>query len=471
MKKLIALLLALLMVFSMVACGQKEEAPKAEEETKTEAPKEEAKEEEKKEEAPAEEEEAAPEKNMSLNILWAGTGNGEMANEAVKILEAEYGLDIALEYNTVAHEVFQPMLVAGNPPDVAMIQDNFFDHFAAAAEGAYIDIAPYLDLPVMGSDKTVYEVGNGDILDAIAMDGAVYLAASNLNTENICYNKALFEEHGWEVPETIDEFMALCETIKTTTDIAPFCWTGMYPYYAGPFVFPLICTYGDGIEEWTRLNNMEEGFWVSEPVQKTAALLQEMRDKGYFVNGMMSLNHTGSQMEFINGNIAMICVGSWLEAEMDGNWPEGFELSVMHAPTLEAGGEKYIEVTAQKFCFPAAAANTDWTGEFLQAYYSEESAAYNAGNGCIVSPYYVANSEKVRAEMTDFTIAAFGAADEGKMLYPLAKGWYKEWWDVYQNTLTALVSGEIDAAEFCDQMEAATADVRNDDSIVKYSAG
>ena len=54
MKKLIALLLALLMVFSLVACGAKEEAPAAEE-TKTEAPAEE------KEEAPAEEEEAPAE--------------------------------------------------------------------------------------------------------------------------------------------------------------------------------------------------------------------------------------------------------------------------------------------------------------------------------------------------------------------------------------------------------------------------
>ena len=459
MKKLIVMLLALAMVLSMVACG----AQKAPEAAAPAAPA-------AKEEAAAPAAPAAPEKNMSLSILWAGTGNGEMANKAVEMMKAEYGLDIALEYNTVAHEVFQPMLVAGNPPDVVMVQDNFFDHFAAAAEGAYIDIAPYLDLPV-GDGLTVKDVGNGDIMDAIAMDGAVYLAPSNLNTENICYNKALFAEHGWEVPETIDEFMALCEEIKTTTDIAPFAWTGMYPYYAGPLVFPLICTYGEGIKEWTRLNNMEEGFWISDPVQKTAALLQEMRDKGYFVDGMMSLNHTGSQMEFINGNIAMICVGSWLEAEMDGNWPEGFELSVMHAPTLNAGDEKFIEVTAQKFCFPAAGKNTDWTGEFLQAYYSEDSAAYNASNGCIVSPYYVANSEKVRAEMTDFTIAAFSAADEGSMLYPLAKGWYKEWWDTYQNTLTALVSGEIDAAEFCQQMEDATAAVRNDDSIVKYSAG
>jgi len=48
MKKLIALLLALLMVFSLVACGAKEETPAAKEEEKVEAPA------EKKEEAPAE---------------------------------------------------------------------------------------------------------------------------------------------------------------------------------------------------------------------------------------------------------------------------------------------------------------------------------------------------------------------------------------------------------------------------------
>ena len=54
MRKLLALILALVMVFSLVACVNKEEAPVAKEETKTEAPKEEAKE-ESKEEAPVEE--------------------------------------------------------------------------------------------------------------------------------------------------------------------------------------------------------------------------------------------------------------------------------------------------------------------------------------------------------------------------------------------------------------------------------
>jgi len=71
LKRTLCLLLALLMVFALVACGQKEEAPAAkEEETKTEAPKEEAKEEaatEEKEEAPAEDAAYAEEVVIGIN--------------------------------------------------------------------------------------------------------------------------------------------------------------------------------------------------------------------------------------------------------------------------------------------------------------------------------------------------------------------------------------------------------------------
>ena len=79
MKKFIALLLAILMVMSLVACGSKEvpaeEAP-AKDQTAEEAPKEEAKEEAPaEEEAPAQEEAPAEEADSDLAYI---TGNGKM---------------------------------------------------------------------------------------------------------------------------------------------------------------------------------------------------------------------------------------------------------------------------------------------------------------------------------------------------------------------------------------------------------
>ena len=79
MKKLIALLLAMIMVFSLVACGQKEETPAAEEE-KAEAPVEEAPAEENvpaEEEAPVEEEpvEEEPALVVDTKILYEADDN------------------------------------------------------------------------------------------------------------------------------------------------------------------------------------------------------------------------------------------------------------------------------------------------------------------------------------------------------------------------------------------------------------
>lgn len=69
----------------MVACGRTEETPKADNEASDAPAKEDA--------SAASAESAEPaEKNKSLSILWTGTGNGEMANEAV----AERLLPLAL---------------------------------------------------------------------------------------------------------------------------------------------------------------------------------------------------------------------------------------------------------------------------------------------------------------------------------------------------------------------------------------
>ena len=50
--------------------------------------------------------------------------------------------------------------------------------------------------------------------------GVPYVA----NAAGILYNRDMFKEHGWEIPETWDELMALCEEIQDD---------GMLPFYFG----------------------------------------------------------------------------------------------------------------------------------------------------------------------------------------------------------------------------------------------
>jgi N-acetylglucosamine transport system substrate-binding protein len=64
---------------------------------------------------------AAESGNKNLSILWSAGGNGEFINYTVDKLKSDYGLNVDLEYNTLAHEVLRPQIIAGNPPDITMV--------------------------------------------------------------------------------------------------------------------------------------------------------------------------------------------------------------------------------------------------------------------------------------------------------------------------------------------------------------
>lgn len=409
--------------------------------------------------------------NKQLNILWSSGGNGNYVDYTASKLEEAYGLEINLEYNAKAHEILRPQMLGGNPPDIAMVQHSFFDLFAAIEGGSYTPITEYLDLPVDGGNgATVFEAANSDVIQSMLVNDEAYLLMSNMNVGGIYFNRAMFEAHGWQVPETWEDFIALCETIKTTTDIAPFIYPGMYPYYLQCFILPQVASLGRGTDSIKDINNMEAGIWTSEEMLGAIERLQYMRDHGYFAENLISLSHTESQMEFINGNVAMIACGSWLKNEMGDAWPEDFELSYMETPSgANPEDEKFVVVTGNLFGFPAKAQNKDWIGEFLQTYYSPESALTVARDcAVVISPAMVAESEEIRSVLDPSVVQSYISANENTKMFMLYSIWYSEFHAEYQNQLTALISGDIDAAAFCENMEALAQGVREDDFITKY---
>ena len=89
----------------------------------------------------------------------------------------------------------------------------------------YVDadiLADVSDYPGMADVKESYI----DILEALEITpkdgtyGVPYVA----NAAGILYNRDMFEEHGWEIPESWDELMDLCEEIEAE---------GILPFYFG----------------------------------------------------------------------------------------------------------------------------------------------------------------------------------------------------------------------------------------------
>lgn len=145
-------------------------------------------------------------------------------------------------------------------------------------------------------------------LEAYEMEGESYALPLELNIAPVFYNKAIFEEHGVEVPETYDEFLEVIDTLAEA-GTAPIAlgnrdrWTGSlwYMYLA------------DRIGGADALNSAidRSGSFEDERLVDAAERIQEMVDHDAFISGFNGLSDQEAKAEFMNGSAAMYLIGSW----------------------------------------------------------------------------------------------------------------------------------------------------------------
>ena len=133
----------------------------------------------------------------------------------------------------------------------------------------------------------------------------IYAVPYVANAAGILYNREMFEEHGWEIPETWDEFIALCDEIQSE---------GILPLYFG---FK---------DTWTTLapwNAMAVGLVdadVCRQVNKGATTFtEEYREVAekmlqllpYGPDDPFAYDYNGACTAFANGESAMYTIGSY----------------------------------------------------------------------------------------------------------------------------------------------------------------
>ena len=146
--------------------------------------------------------------------------------EAVKIFEeleerfneSHDDIELKIESPNDAMTVLKTRFIREDVPDIIGIGgDVNFSNFLDAE--MIMDIS---DFEGLDSIKPAYK----DIdkaLEFVPYEG-VYAVPYVANAAGILYNRDMFEEHGWEIPETWEEFIALCDEIKAE---------GILPLYFG----------------------------------------------------------------------------------------------------------------------------------------------------------------------------------------------------------------------------------------------
>ncbi|MGN0337796.1 MAG: ABC transporter substrate-binding protein [Lachnospiraceae bacterium] len=223
-KKLIAGLLTVAMASSLlVGCGGSDKSAEADKAATEEAPADAAADDAKAEEAPAEDAAAADSivtEPTELTFIFADGDEGAKAsmNEIVDRFNAAYP-DITVTIQPGNGGAYSEFLKTkdsvGEFPDVMEMRDT----------AVYVRAGKLAELPediVSLFDSTM------------EFDGKVYTAPlSGENAQGIIYNKKYFDEKGLTEPQTYDEFLTLCQTIKDLGDMSPLVVGGQDIWHMG----------------------------------------------------------------------------------------------------------------------------------------------------------------------------------------------------------------------------------------------
>ena len=122
--------------------------------------------------------------------------------------ETHDNIELKIDSPNDAMTILKTRFIREDNPDIIGIGgDSNFSNFLDA--NMLMDISDYKGLD---SIKENYLQINKD-LEFVPTEGT-YAVPYVANAAGILYNKDMFDENGWEIPTTWDEFISLCETIE-----------------------------------------------------------------------------------------------------------------------------------------------------------------------------------------------------------------------------------------------------------------
>ncbi len=135
-----------------------------------------------------------------------------------KFNETHDDIELVIDSPNDATTIMKTRFIREDYPDIIGIGgDMNYSNFLDA--GLLMDISDYEGLD---SIKQAY-LDMDKELELVPQEG-VYAVPYAANAAGVLYNKDIFDEHGWEIPTTWDEFLALCEDIQAE---------GLQPFFFG----------------------------------------------------------------------------------------------------------------------------------------------------------------------------------------------------------------------------------------------
>ncbi|WP_149202659.1 ABC transporter substrate-binding protein [Actinotalea subterranea] len=354
--------------------------------------------------------------DQTLKLWHYESENGAMGiawDEAIKIFEEETGATV--EFERKAFEQIQQtagmVLSSDEGPDLMEYNKGNATAGLLASQGLLTDLTDVADergwsdaLPE--SIQTTARYDERGVMGS----GAWYGVPNYGEFVTVYYNKALFEEHGVEVPTTLAEMEAAMDTF-VDAGVTPLGMAGA-EYPAGQLFYQLALSQADRDFVTAYQTYTEEVDFQADPLKYGAETFDAWVKAGYVAPDSASLKAEDMGVAFINGTTPMIVSGSWWYGRFVSEI-EGFDWGVFNFPgnTLNAGSSGNLWVV------PENSENKELAYEFIDITMRPEIQALLGNNGGLP---LAADPADVTDEKSQELITAFNEVleNDGLAFYP-----------------------------------------------------
>lgn len=259
--------------------------------------------------------------NSDIGKYWSDRF-AQMYNQQVYVNYdgATYYAEEGLSYR----ELLEKRLESTSPDELYII--NAEDVLEFGAKGYWMDLSG-LDFVDNLSEAALYQS---------TYDGKVFSVPLTFTGFGFCWNLTMLEEYGLSVPENLEDFLEVCEQLKSN---------GILPYGANrgyALTVPIMCKgladlYGspDQDQHIAKLNSGEVA--ISSYVSDGFSFLTMMIEKGY-LDPQQAMNAEPRKEDialFQNGQCAFVCMD--LGASMQQMGESNFQMVFTGLPLLENG--------------------------------------------------------------------------------------------------------------------------------------
>ena len=288
------------------------------------------------------------------------------AVSAMEKIEARFNethddIHLTIDSPNEAMTILKTRFIRENYPDIVGIGGDInYSNFLDAE--LFMDIS---DLDVTAQVKPAYAEMEKE-LEFIPQDG-IYALPYVANAAGVLYNKDMFEEHGWEVPETWSEFTALCEQIESE-GIQPLylgykdTWTCLAPWNA----LAVGLTPSDTCAQVNQGNTTFTDNY-REVAEKTEALLEYAEPNPY------AYGYNDACTAFARGESAMYTIGNYAIPQIKSVNPD-INIDSFTFPANESEADNVLNSGVDlHFCVMKETQNKEAVYEVLRFLYEDET--------------------------------------------------------------------------------------------------